>query len=316
MTAQVEETSVSVTSSKRSPAFFSHLRPVPEDNSAALAPAEPEAAASALPGGQVDEAKFDIAVRQKRQCGIELENATLHYPIGPYVRGSLKSSIFKLLGHREQTVQPTYVDAIRDLTLSIELGERVALIGRNGSGKSTLLRAMAGIYPVKAGKVRVLGQIGTLLDIGLGFEMEATGRENIYYRGLAMGFSRKEIAKVEDEIVEFAQLGDFIDLPMRTYSAGMQVRLGFGVSTQISPDILLVDEVFGAGDAQFAARAQKRIRALIKRSGIMVVATHDMHLVEALCTRVIWLDNGVVVRDGSPAVVIPDFLSAMTAGEG
>lgn len=314
---QVEETSVSVTSSNRSPAFFSHLRPVTEDDAAAFAQPEPAAAA---PAPEQDapalDTGFDIAVREKRPCGIEIENATLHYPIGPYVRGSLKSSLFKLFGHREQTIQATYVDAIRDLTLSIELGERVALIGRNGSGKSTLLRAMAGIYPVKTGNVRVLGQIGTLLDIGLGFEMEATGRENIYYRGLAMGFSRKQIAQVEEEIVEFAQLGDFIDLPMRTYSAGMQVRLGFGVSTQISPDILLIDEVFGAGDAQFAARAQKRIRSLIKRSGIMVIATHDMHLVESFCTRVVWLDNGVVVRDGPPAIVIPDFLSAMTAGEG
>lgn len=274
------------------------------------------AADTAPPEGAPAAPSSDIAVREVRACGIQIENATLHYPIGPYVRGSLKSSLFKMFGHREQTIQATYVDAIRDLTLSIELGERVALIGRNGSGKSTLLRAMAGIYPFKAGKVRVLGQIGTLLDIGLGFEMESTGRENIYYRGLAMGFSRKQIAQVEDEIVEFAQLGDFIDLPMRTYSAGMQVRLGFGVSTQISPDILLIDEVFGAGDAQFAARAQKRIQSLVKRSGIMVIATHDMHLVESLCTRVIWLDSGVVVRDGPPAVVIPDFLSTMTAAEG
>jgi lipopolysaccharide transport system ATP-binding protein len=255
-----------------------------------------------------------LPARDTRICAVDVVEAVLNYPIGPYVRGSLKSSLMSLIGHREQTVAPQFVEAIRNLTISFAQGERVALIGRNGSGKSTLLRALAGIYPLKHGTIRVIGQIGTLLDIGAGFEMESTGRENIYYRGMAMGFSRATLRKVESEIVEFADLGEFIDLPMRTYSAGMQVRLGFGVSTQISPDVLLIDEVFGAGDAQFAHKAFRRIMDLVQRSGIMVLATHDLGLVETLCTRTIWLDQGIVVRDGPPSVVVPQF-SAYMRGE-
>lgn len=161
----------------------------------------------------------------------------------------------------------------------------------------------------------MVGQIGTLLDIGLGFEAESTGRENIYYRGMAMGYSRKEIAKAEAEIVEFASLGTFIDLPMRTYSSGMYVRLGFAVSTHFRPDVLLIDEVFGAGDASFADRALVRMQAIVNSAGIVVLATHDMPLVERLCTRVIWLNAGVVVRDGHPSVVVPQFLHYMAGGE-
>jgi lipopolysaccharide transport system ATP-binding protein len=241
-------------------------------------------------------------------CAIELNNVTVQYPIGPYVRGSIKASLFKLFGHRDASPPPTYVEAVRGLSMTIDHGERVGIIGRNGSGKSTLLRTLAGIYPIKAGTARVLGRIGTLLDIGLGFETESTGRENIYYRGMAMGLSRGKLAKVEQEIIDFAGLGQFIDLPMRTYSAGMYVRLGFAISTQIDPDVLLIDEIFGAGDAAFAAKAEKRMMNIVKHAGIVVLVTHDLRLVERLCTRVIWLEQGVVRRDGPASVVVPQFL--------
>jgi lipopolysaccharide transport system ATP-binding protein len=242
---------------------------------------------------------------------IEVEDATLHYHLGPFVRGSLKSTLLSLFGLREAKPRQQFVEAIRGLTLNIEVGERVALIGHNGSGKSTLLRALAGVYPLQAGRIRTVGLIGTLLDIGLGFEGEATGRENIYYRGMAMGYSRKQLAAVEKEIVEFADLGEFIDLPVRTYSAGMYVRLGFAISTQISPDILLVDEVFGAGDATFAQRAIERMQRIVEEAGIVVIATHDMALVQRVCNRVIWLNRGEVMGDGAPATVIPDYLRFM-----
>lgn len=245
-------------------------------------------------------------------CAIQLDNVSVQYPIGPYVRGSLKSSLFKLFGHRDAVPPPAHVDAIRQVSMTISHGERVGIIGRNGSGKSTLLRTLAGIYPIKDGTTRVLGRIGTLLDIGLGFESESTGRENIYYRGMAMGLSRKKLAKVEQEIIDFAGLGHFIDLPMRTYSAGMYVRLGFAISTQIAPDVLLIDEIFGAGDAAFSEKAVKRMMDIVKRAGIVVLVTHDLSLVERLCTRVIWLDHGVVRRDGPPSVVIPQFLNEVT----
>jgi lipopolysaccharide transport system ATP-binding protein len=249
-----------------------------------------------------------------RTVGIEVRGATLQYPLGPFVRGSIKSSLFSLFGHRDATPKAEYVNAITNLNLSISRGERIGLIGSNGSGKSTLLRALAGVYPLKAGEISVLGQIGTLLDLSLGFEAESTGRENIYYRGMAMGFSRGEIAKAEAEIVDFAGLGDFIDLPMRTYSSGMSIRLGFAVSTQFHPDVLLIDEVFGAGDAAFAQKALKRMSQIVASAGIVVLASHDLALIQNVCNRVLWIYRGEVVRDGPAAAVLPQFQEFMHEG--
>jgi lipopolysaccharide transport system ATP-binding protein len=251
------------------------------------------------------------AVRDSSSCAIKIENVTLRYPIGPFVQGSLKSGLLRLFGHREERQPIEYVDALKNIALEVSFGERVGIVGRNGSGKSTLLRMLAGIYPVEAGSVQVLGQIGTLLDIGLGFESESTGRENIYYRGIAMGHSPARLREVEQEIVDFADIGRFIDLPMRTYSAGMSVRLGFAISTQLSPDVLLIDEIFGAGDASFATRARARILEVVKSAGILMLATHDLKLVEGLCTRVLWLDGGQIVGDGPPSAIVPQFLTHM-----
>jgi lipopolysaccharide transport system ATP-binding protein len=248
-----------------------------------------------------------LAIRAPRHAGIEVVSATLQYPVGPYSRGSLKANLLQLFGHKDAGPKIAFVEAIRNLDLTIEHGERIGIIGGNGSGKSTLLRALAGIYPLKSGSIKVVGSIGTLLDTTLGFETESSGRENIYYRGVAMGYSPKILRSAEREIIEFAALGDFIDLPMRTYSAGMYVRLGFAISTQFSPDVLLVDEVFGAGDASFAARAVDRMMRMVRKAGIVMLATHDTALVSRICTRVLWMNNGVLVRDGSPQVVVPQF---------
>ena len=261
-------------------------------------------------GDQASESTV-VPVPKNTNLAIDVRDATLHYPLGAYARGSLKSVILSIFGHRDKSPKPTFVPALRTINLRVSFGERVALIGHNGSGKSTLLRALAGIYPLASGDMTVVGRIGTLLDIGLGFEGESTGRENIYYRGMTMGYSRKQLRAVEEEIVKFADLGDFIDLPMRTYSAGMVVRLGFAVSTQFHPDILLVDEVFGAGDAAFARLALARMMAMVNNSGIFVLATHDLAMVQNVCGRVIWLDRGAIVRDGSPSSVIPDYIRYM-----
>jgi lipopolysaccharide transport system ATP-binding protein len=254
------------------------------------------------------------AAPEGERFAIEINSATLKYPIGPYVRGSLKSALMGLMGHRASDAPMTFVDAMKSMTLRISEGERVGLIGANGSGKSSLLRALAGIYPVCEGSIVVRGSIGTLLDIGLGFEAEATGRENIYYRGMSMGFSRAELAAHEEEIIAFAGLDEFIDVPMRTYSAGMSVRLGFAISTQFTPEVMLIDEVFGAGDAAFMKKALERMQAIVDRSGIVVIATHDLFLLERICTRVLWLRKGEIYRDGAPAAVIPEFRAFMDGG--
>lgn len=277
--------------------------------------------ANSKPGLRVIEAGGDQSAststalsRNLTSLAIEVTDARLNYPLGAYARGSLKSAVLSVFGHREKTPKAVFVEAIRGLNIRIAAGERVALIGHNGSGKSTLLRALAGIYPLASGEMKVVGRIGTLLDIGLGFETESTGRENIYFRGMTLGYSRKQLRAAEQEIVDFADLGEFIDLPMRTYSTGMYVRLGFAVSTQFSPDILLVDEVFGAGDASFSKRAVDRMLNIVDNAGIFVLATHEMSLVERVCQRVLWLDRGLIVRDGPPSVVLPEYYRYM-AGE-
>ena len=252
--------------------------------------------------------------RNLASLAIEVTEARLSYPLGAYARGSLKSAVLSVFGHKDRTPKAEFVEAIRGLNIRVVAGERVALIGHNGSGKSTLLRALAGIYPLAAGEIKVVGRIGTLLDIGLGFETESTGRENIYFRGMTLGYSRKQLRAAEKEIVDFADLGEFIDLPMRTYSSGMYVRLGFAVSTQFSPDILLVDEVFGAGDASFGKRAVDRMLNIVNNAGIFVIATHDMSLVDLVCQRVLWLNRGQIVRDGPPSLVLPEYHRYM-AGE-
>ena len=248
-----------------------------------------------------------------QDLAIHVEGAQLDYPLGSFARGSIKSTLLSVFGRGAREQKPVHVTALRGLDFRIAFGERVALIGHNGSGKSSLLRVLAGVYPLAAGDVTVTGRIGTLLDIGLGFEAESTGRENIYFRGLAMGISRTRMKEVEGEIVSFADLGEFIDMPMRTYSAGMYVRLGFAISTQFAPDILLVDEVFGAGDAAFAKRALQRMTTIVENAGIFVIATHDMPLVEKICTRVIWMDRGQILRDGPPSVVVPEYLRRMAS---
>jgi lipopolysaccharide transport system ATP-binding protein len=254
------------------------------------------------------------SVVDPRSLAIKVTNVTMQYPIGGSGRGSLKSLLFSLIGHQESRPKVQFVEVVRELNIDIRYGERVALIGHNGSGKSTLLRALAGVYPPKSGSIETVGHIGTLLDLGLGFEPEATGRENIYNRGMAMGYSRAQLRAAEKDIVEFARLGDFIDLPLRTYSSGMQLRLGFAVSTQFRPDILLIDEVFGVGDAAFADSAIERILEIVRGAGIMVIATHDINLVQTVCNRAIWLHRGTVQRDGPPGVVIAEYQKYMSGG--
>jgi lipopolysaccharide transport system ATP-binding protein len=248
-------------------------------------------------------------VGRRAPLAIQVKDCVLQYPIGAYDRGSVKSAIMSIFGNRQKPPVSQFVNALRGVNLEIQQGERVGLIGHNGSGKSTLLRVMAGVYPLVSGSVSVAGRIGTLLELGVGFEAEATGRENIYYRGMAMGYSRRALARHEREIVEFCGLGDFIDLPVRTYSAGMYVRLAFAISTQFSPEVLLVDEVFGAGDATFQARARERMMSIVRKAGIFVIATHDVNLVRQICTRVVWLETGRVVSDGPPDSVLSEYLS-------
>ena len=186
-------------------------------------------------------------------------------------------------------------------------GHISGLIGRNGAGKSTLLRALSNVYHPTAGRAEIVGEIGSLVDIGLGIDGEATGRENIYIRGALLGLKHNEIEKRFDEIVEFSELGEFINMPVRTYSSGMHLRLAFAVATIIRPEILLMDEWLSVGDAAFNEKAEQRLNDLVKSSRILVIASHSRDLIERTCNRVMWFEHGHLKMDSSPGIVCPAY---------
>nr|WP_305123482.1 ABC transporter ATP-binding protein [Roseomonas sp. GC11] len=191
------------------------------------------------------------------------------------------------------------VSALQDLSFDIRRGERVALVGTNGAGKTTLLRTLAGIFEPVAGTLEVVGEVGSLIDPGAGIDSDSTGRENIRLRGLYRGMDEAQIATLEEDAAAFSGLGEFLDMPTRGYSAGMQVRLSFALATAMAPHILLMDEWFLAGDADFMAKAEARLARLVTGADILVIATHDMAVVRRWCTRVIKMEQGRIVADGS-----------------
>lgn len=204
------------------------------------------------------------------------------------------------------------VRAVEELSLLVQDGDRVGLVGHNGSGKTTLLRVLAGIYKPASGTIRIEGRVGTLLDTTAGMDPEATGIENIYLRGYLLGMTRKQIEAQLDDIATFTDLGDFLQLPIKTYSAGMSARLAFGISTSIENDILLIDEGIGAGDAAFQEKAQRRIEGLFARTSIVLLASHSPDLIQRFCNRQIRMEHGHVIED----IPIIKTESPMTAGLG
>ena len=210
------------------------------------------------------------------------------------------------LGH--DRLQHVVVRALRDINLQLNAGDRLGLIGSNGAGKTTLLRALAGIYEPVSGSLRVQGSLNALLDPSLGMNPDLTGRENILLRGLYAGLPKTALPRLEDDVTAFAELSDFIDLPVRIYSAGMVVRLGFALATAIKPQILLMDEWFLAGDASFLEKARVRLEEMVRGADILVLSTHQTEIIRAWCTRVLWLDQGQVRADGPADAVLADYL--------
>jgi ABC-type polysaccharide/polyol phosphate transport system ATPase subunit len=201
--------------------------------------------------------------------------------------------------------------ALRDVTLAVPEGQILGIIGHNGSGKSTLLRVLAGISQPTSGTVHIRGRYGALLELGAGFHPNATGRQNAYVNALFMGLSKAETREKMDSIIEFSGLGHFIDQPMRTYSSGMYLRLGFSVAIHVQPDILLVDEVLAVGDADFQEKCFEHFRALRKRNTTIVIVTHNVDSLMDFADRVIMLDHGQVKMDGGPFDVVTEYLSIL-----
>lgn len=197
----------------------------------------------------------------------------------------------------------TVIRSLDNINLKIAPHERVGLIGHNGAGKSTLLRVLGKVYVPSSGTAVIQGKIGSLIDISLGIDTESTGLENIFLRAALLGISRSKVESEMSNLIEFTQLGDFLEMPVRTYSTGMHLRLAFAVSTMIAPDILLMDEWLSVGDKAFQQKAEERLNALIERSNILVIATHSRDLIEKCCTRVVWLEHGAIKMDGNPKEV-------------
>jgi ABC-2 type transport system ATP-binding protein len=192
----------------------------------------------------------------------------------------------------------TFVKALSGISLTLKSGDRLGLIGGNGAGKSTLLRVLAGVFEPTQGRVRVTGNVTPLFDISQGIDPDATGHENIALRAAYLGMTRREVAAVADEIAEFTELGDYLDLPVRTYSAGMMLRLAFGVATTVRSDVLLLDEWIAVGDVGFLEKAQQRASSFVSRSKVMVVASHSEGVVRRLCNKALWLRKGEVAGFG------------------
>ncbi|MCV9937006.1 ABC transporter ATP-binding protein [Boseaceae bacterium BT-24-1] len=201
------------------------------------------------------------------------------------------------------------------MTLDIRRGERVGLVGRNGAGKSSFLRLVAGVYLPQEGEVIRHGKEQAIFDIGIGFETDATGRENVFYRGLVMGMHPDKIRERADDIIAFADIGEFIDLPLRAYSSGMVVRLAFAISTFLEGDILLIDEVFGTGDLQFYNKAKARMMDLVDNAHIVCFASHDLPAIRDICNRCLWIHGGKVRMDGSAEEVTKAYEAAVVRGE-
>jgi len=245
------------------------------------------------------------------KCKIVLNNINMKYPSTIMNSRSIKDEVFALLKLKPKQTLLKDVHALKNFSLEVDEGERVGVIGHNGSGKSTLLKTIAQIYPIESGERIVTGKIRALFDISLGFDFESTGRENIMYRGLLLGASPEEIKAKEEEIISFTDIGEFIDYPVKAYSTGMMVRLAFAVSTSINGDILLLDEVVGAGDATFMNKARQRIFNLMDQSKLMVFVSHDLTTISKVCNRVIWVDHGVKKMDGDPHTVIQAYIDSL-----
>ena len=240
-------------------------------------------------------------------ASIRLTDVSVDIPVFNASNRSIKNNLISAATGgqiRPRNGQKVSIRAIDRLSLDLPHGTRVGLVGHNGAGKSTLMRVMAGIFEPNAGTVEVEGSVVTMFDIGFGLDADATGWDNIALRGRLLGFSRKEIAARAQEIAQTSELGEFLDMPIRSYSTGMITRLAFAISTAVVPDILLIDEGIGAGDAAFLTRARERMAQFIGGAGLLVMASHSDQLLQEWCTTAIWMEHGQLRMHGELNAVL------------
>jgi ABC-type polysaccharide/polyol phosphate transport system ATPase subunit len=244
---------------------------------------------------------------------IRIENLSIKFRIYHDSAPSLKDYFSNFFKRRKHA---SYSDfwAVKNVSCEINAGERIGIVGHNGAGKSTLLKALCRVYESSDGKISVNGRIAPLLEIGAGFHPEFTGRENIYLNGAILGYTKQHLREIEPEVISFAELEEFIDTPVKYYSTGMYMRLAFSLATAVHPDILVLDEIFTGGDAAFTTKAKARMHSLIDKANIMIMVSHDHQLVTSLCNRVICMDHGEMVADGSPDEIVGRYLAGKLNG--
>ncbi|HAT1361748.1 ABC transporter ATP-binding protein [Corynebacterium striatum] len=240
---------------------------------------------------------------------IDTYNACVDFPIFDAKSRSLKKAVLSSAGGAigKNSDNTVVVEALKDINLHLREGDRVGLVGHNGAGKSTLLRLLSGIYEPTRGSADVRGRVAPVFDLGVGMDPEVSGYDNIIIRGLFLGQTIKQMKNKMDEIAEFSELGDYLAMPLRTYSTGMRVRLALGVVTSIEPEILLLDEGIGAVDAAFMAKARVRLQELVKRSGILVFASHSNDFLAQLCNTALWIDHGTIRCAGEVSEVVSEY---------
>lgn len=239
---------------------------------------------------------------------IAVDGLSVHYRAPLERKATLKSRFAK----RGRRPPPPRIEAVNDVSFEVRRGEVLGVVGANGAGKSTLLRAIAGILPPALGRITIRGRVTALLALGVGFHPELSGRENAYLGGLTAGLSRSDIEVRLEEILAFADIGEFIDYPVKTYSSGMQGRLAFSVAVHLDPDVLLIDEALSTGDAAFRVRAGRKMEELCSRARALVVVSHGMDVIRRLSTEVLWLERGEARQIGDPDDVVESYVRYVT----
>lgn len=245
-------------------------------------------------------------------AAIKVEDVSVTYRTSLEKKPTFKGTLIRM-GRRERTVRE--IEAVKNVSLEIARGSVVGIMGANGAGKSTLVRTMAGILPPTAGRVEVQGRVSTLLALGVGFEKDLTGRQNVKLGGLAAGLTRAQLDEKYEDIVEFAELEEFMDMPMRTYSSGMYGRLGFSVAVNMEPDILLIDEALSVGDARFRKKSAAKMRELCGGGRTIVLVSHALGTINDLCDAAVWMHKGELKMTGEPQAVIDAYTQFLEVGE-
>jgi len=243
---------------------------------------------------------------------VKVEGVSVTYRAAYETKPTLRGALLRM-GRGQKMVRE--IQALTDVSFEVPRGGVTGVIGVNGAGKSTLMRCIAGILPPSAGRIEVYGRVSTLLALGVGFNRQLSGRENVILGGLAAGLRRDQLAAKYDEIAEFAELGDFMDLPMRTYSSGMFGRLAFSVAVNMDPDILLIDEALSVGDARFKRKSFEKMQELCTKAGTIVLVSHALRSIRELCDQVVWMDKGSVTMSGETDTVLDAYERYMEVGD-